>query len=421
MRAVLVTTGLALVTAGLLVRPVGAADEPGSGLGVFSLQANAPALQVIASDGATCFRNAAADNGCEAVVPEAVSTLRSGPVGHALAAVAWPGTLAAGAGSLLMTVGGSGVPSQATLLNDPVRADAYTSVGKPTQSDDSVPGTTMTATALPAHVSAQAAVGESTVLAAVTARRTEARSAVELTGPRTAAATSHSEVQDVTVAGVLHLASVVSDATATTDGRTATARGRTTASGVTVGGIAVTVDATGVHALGRGSGTGAAQGAVDDALARAGMQVALGAPQGRPQGGAVSYEAQSLVVVFGPPGLTTTVVLGGANVAVAASEGYVVSPARPGTEPSVAALVGTVGAPGTRAAPGPPVTAPWAGPPVVASAEPAVAAAALPDPGPVRTRVVLLVMGGALLLAGLLRRLPDEVLRAVPIDCEETP
>lgn len=421
MRAALVAGGLGLLAVGLSIGPVRADDAPGSGFGIFSLQANAPGIQVVTTESSgTCFRNYAADNGCEGVVPQAVSTLRSGPVGHGLAAVAWPGTIAAGAGSLLITVGGDKVPPQAAMLNDPVRADAYTNVGKPTQSNDTVPGSTMTATALPSHVSADAELGQSTVLAVATAGSTQARSSVDLTGPSAATATSHSEVKNVDIAGVLHIGSVVSDATATTDGTTAAAHGVTTASGITVDGVAVTIDDNGVHVAGQGTGTGSEQATVNSALSRAGIQVALGAPQGKPKGGSVTYNAQSLVVVLGEPGLTTTVVLGGANVSVAASPGFSFSV--PGTPPLSAGVpavqpVGSTLAPPAQSLP---LTAPGQTPVVNGAVAPvAQAAYSPPDPGPVKTRWVLLVLGGALLMAGLLRRLPTDVLGPVQVEWQE--
>jgi hypothetical protein len=420
MRRSLVGAGLALLAASAWPDLAHAGAEPGSGFGPFSLAASAPGFQLREDDPSLCYRSAAADNGCEGVVPEAVSTLRSGPIGHGLAAVVWPGGIAAGAGSLLVTAGGSSVPPQATLLNDPVRADAYTNVGPTTQSYDAAPGTTMTATALATKVSARAAVEGSTAVAVGTAGSSTSHSAVELTGVRTATAVAHSEVKDVSLGGVLHIASVVSDASATTDGEHATAKGTTTASGVSVGGIPVTVDDRGVHAQGTGAATDAEQAAVNSALKGVGMQIALGAPDGVPQGGSVAYNAQSLVIVFtNATGFTTTVVLGGANVSVAASPGFAYpTSSGPPVVPGVLAPAGTQ--PG-YASPGSAVLAPavgGSGPTTGRSGpSPVLAATDLPEPGPIRTRTALLVLTAAALLAAGFRRLPDEVLRVMPVEC----
>jgi hypothetical protein len=221
--------------------------------------------------------------------------------------------------------------------------------------------------------------------------------------------------------GVVHIASVVSDASATTDGAHAVAKGATTASGITVGGVAVTVDDTGVHALGTGAGTQAEQDQVDSALKSVGMQIALGPVMGKPQAGSVTYYAQSLVFVFtNPTGFTTTVVLGGANVSVAASPGFSFPlPSVPVFAPGAVAVGGTAPASAASSTSLPPPAAALgtAPRPSAAAPGPVLAALDLPEPGPIRTRTVLLVLAGAALVAAGLRRMPDEVLRAVQVDC----
>lgn len=427
MRPLLLVAGLSLLGAATLTGQSEAAPEPGSGLGVFSLAANAPAVQVIENDPSLCFRTAAAENGCEGVVPQAVATLRSGPIGHGLAAVAWPGSLAAGVGSLLITVGGSNVPQQATMLNEPVRADAYTNVGQPTVSNDSVPGSTMTATALTDKVSALATVGQTTAAAVVGVGSASSSALVALTGSASARAISHSEVKDVTVAGVVHLASVVSDASASTNGVRSSATGRTQATGISVGGIPVTVDDRGVTALGTTASPAAEQATINGVLNNAGISMAFGAPTGRPQAGSVSYQAQSLVVVFtNPTGFTTTVVLGGANVSVAAAPAFV-APVVPGPVlPVVDPARPTV--PGEAVPNNPPVLQAIEPPAVQlpevpVDATPLSTSVSLPEPSGLPTSTLLLVLGAAGLLAAGLRRLPDEVLTRRATGCltQETP
>ena len=427
MRKVPAVAGLALWSAAAFSGTAHADAEAGSGFGPYALAASAPALQLRVSDPSLCFSAPAGVNGCEGVIPESAATLRSGPIGHGLAAVAWPGGIAAGAGSLLITLGGSGVPPEATLLNDPVRADAYTNVGQSTVRNDSVPGSTMTATALPAKVSGEGSVSSTTSTPGGTVGSAVSRSGVALTGVSSATATAHSEVKDVTVAGVIHLASVVSDAHAVTNGVTASAKGVTTASGITVAGIAVTVDDHGVTALGTNASPAAEQAAVNAALSGAGISMALGAPQGTPNGGAIDYTAQSLVVFWkNPTTFDETIVLGGAHVSVSAIPAYVA--------PKVDVPVVVVPEHVPPGAAPPPVTgttfptvpvvtisdAPVIPPEVVPFAP---QAASLPTVGGLRTRTLLLVFGGAALLAAAFRRLPDEVLKRTAVECryEEQP
>jgi hypothetical protein len=303
----------------LLLGAPAAADTAGSGLGAFSLSASAPAVQFRVAEPSTCFSSAAATNGCEGVMPEAVSTLRSGPLGHGLAAVVWPGVIASGAGSLLITAGGSGVPPQATTLNDPVKAEAYNNTGSHTVTYDQVPGSMMSATAYDDRVSATGSVLQSLVLPIGSFGRTTGTSDVHLVGADKGVAVAHSEVQDVTVAGVVRIASVVSDATATTDGRHATARGGTRVSGISVAGVPVTIDSGGVTVAGQRVPVKNAQQTVNSALAGLGMSIAVSPAQGTPMGAQVTYTASSLVLVWASPGgATETLVLGGANVSVAA-------------------------------------------------------------------------------------------------------
>jgi hypothetical protein len=392
--------------------------SPGDGLGAYSLSASAPAVQVRVAEPSTCFSSPAGTNGCEAVMPEAVSTLRNGPLGHGLAAVVWPGVIASGAGSLLITAGGSQVPSQATLLNDPVKAEAYNNTGDHTVHDDAVPGSTMMATAYDDRVSATGSVQPSQVLPVGSFGRTTGTSSVRLDSADKAVATADSEVQDVTLAGVVTIGSVRSHATAITDGRAATAKGSTEVGAMTVAGVPVTVDARGVTAAGSTVPAKDAQATVNKALAALGMSIALSPAQGRPMGAAVTYTASSLVVVWGAPGSTETVVLGGANVSVAAGTALRFG----GDSPSVPSASGGSGPSGTPE--GQPLPSDSALPPGAPEA-PTVADQSIPQ-------AVLRALGldvplpalpwlagilGALVtvsVAAGLKRLPDRVLERSP-------
>ncbi len=425
MRKLLALAGVSVLTVAGLTTSAHAEAEPGSGFGPFALGASAPALQVRVSDPNLCFASPAGVNGCEGVIPESVATLRSGPIGHGLAAVAWPGGIAAGAGSLLITLGGEQIPPQATLLNYPVRADAYTNVGKPTVTNDSVPGSTMTATALPHAVSAEGTVSSTTGVGVGAAGASVSRSSVELTGISQARATAHSEVKDITIAGVVHIASVVSDASAVTNGVTASAKGMTTASGITVAGIPVTVDDRGVTALGTTASLGPEQAAVNAALAGVGISMALGAPSGVPQGGSVTYTAQSLVIFWkSPTTFDETVVLGGANVSVSAVPAFAVPPLVAPVLPPVA-LTPQVPPPGAAVTVVPevgrPVTTapllPGSTSPVTQAVNAVPLAFSVPAVGAVPKRTVVLVLIGAAFLAAAFRRLPDDILNRTPLEC----
>ena len=408
-----VLSALALV---LLPLPV----SPGDGLGSYALSASAPAVQVRVAEPSTCFQSPAGTNGCEGVMPEAVSTLRNGPLGYGLAAVVWPGVIASGAGSLLITVGGSQVPPQATLLNDPVKAEAYNNTGNRTESDDSVPGSTMTATAYDDKASATGSVQQSEVLPLGSFGRTTGASSVHLDGSDSGVASADSEVQDVTLAGVVSIASVRSHATASTNGTTAKASGHTEVGGMTVAGVPVTVDARGVTVGGSTVPVRDAQATVNNALASAGISMAMSPAQGTPMGAAVTYTASSLVVVWGAPGSTETVVLGGANVSVAAGTALrfgggdlPVFPSATASDPATGAAHGGSLVPsGGSLPPGD------AGPPAVAGSGglmPVLRAVGLDVPLPALPWLAGIL--GALVtvsIAAGLKRLPDRILERSP-------
>lgn len=419
----LLAAGSACLVATLVpaVMATAAEVEPGSGLGSFSLSASAPALQFVQQDATYCYATPAATNGCEGVMPETVATLRNGPIGRALSSVVWPGVLAGNLGSLLITAGGEDVPDEARMLNYPIRAEAFNSTGKSTVTNEPVPGTKMSATALDDRSIAEASVSQSQVLPIGTFGRTTGKATTALTGVAAATATAHSEINDIDLAaGVVHIGSVISDATATTDGTRATAKGKTVASGITIAGIPVTVDGRGVTANGNNLPAGAAQTAVNTAMNNAGMSIALGEPMGKPDGASITYQAGSLVFLWKQqPGYTMTVVLGGANVSVTAAPAFdydddtvdvpvTTDPGTPLTGTNTG--TGTVSGPvvtGGLGAPAPQL--PDRGPaPTVSS--PVLAATAYKLPGGTSPLLVLGGLLGAGLIAAGLKRLPDRVL-----------
>jgi hypothetical protein len=404
----------------LLASPGSAAAD--DSLGAFSLSASAPAVQVRVAEPSLCFSSPAGMNGCEGVIPEAVSTLRNGPLGHGLAAVAWPGAIAATAGSLLIVAGGSNVPPQATLINDPVKAEAYNNTGPHQVNDDQVPGSTMTATAYDDRVAATGSVQQSQVLPVGSFGKTTGSSDVHLVGAGLGVATAHSEVQDVTIAGVVKVASVVSDAYASTDGKTASAHGSTRIGAMTVAGIPVTVGRDGVTVDGQNVPVKDAQATVNSALAAAGLTIAVSPAQGTPMGAAVTYTASSLVLVWTSPGSVQSMVLGGANVSVAAGTALqfpggptTTLPVASGPPPATGTPGGTGLTGGTGAVPGP------SGPLVAGPSGSIPVLSALGIDVPLPALPWLAGILGALAtvsVAAGLKRLPDRVLeRRTETDC----
>jgi len=422
--ALLLSTGLlCLGGAAVPLLPKAQADaELGSGLSSFALSANAPVLQAQYDDPKNqCTFTTAGPAGCEGVVNESVAQLSNGPIGYALSSVTWPGTLAGNIGTLLATLGGSNVPPEATALNSPIRAEAHT--GEKAVVTDYPPAPApvfahMKADAQATKVTSEAAVGGLQQPTIGSLGASVSSSVAELTGVSSARATAHSSVQDITIAGVLHIGAVASDATATTDGTTATASGHTVVSGASVAGIPVSIDEKGITVDTQNAPIpSAAIDAVNTALAGAGITVALSKPHGTPVGAGVDYQAGVLAIVWDiQPGMGASVQIGGAQVSVTSSPGYSFTP-----PPFGGTTGGTSGGTTGGVSVPPPLTGGTDVPPLEGGITPPTVTgpqAFSPDPAGFHGALPhglspwlggLVVVGSFLTMAGL-RRLPDRVL-----------
>ncbi|MCW2673610.1 MAG: hypothetical protein JWP14_2199 [Frankiales bacterium] len=401
----LVAAAGCFVSAGFLA-PVHASETPGSGLFGFTLTAQSQAMQLTEDEpSANSHPEADAD------LPQSQVSLTSGPVGYALSSVAWPGALLGNAGSLILLVQPS-APSQVGALNDPVRAEARTGSASHSSTNDSVPGAHMAADATPARTTADALLDGGAAGAVVGFGRTTSASSATL-GTRTGTVTADSTAKDVSLAnGVVKIGSVVSHAEARTDGTTATAKGETTVSGMTIAGVPVVVDDNGVSvSTQHGAVPPSAAQTVNQAVASLGMSFALSTPTQYRQGGAISYDAGSLTMLWKPPGSsnTFTASLGGSRVVAAASRSSSYQPVLPPAGGPAAGnpVPPAVGQPGQA----PQVSLPGtgSGPPLVSPPGTAVGPVtqglsrlASGTPAPTWT-VVLTAMGAALLLGGLWR------------------
>jgi hypothetical protein len=436
--ACIATGMMALTAAAVLPSTAQAAEEPGSGFGSFSLSSSAPAMQVRYFDADNCSARAAGTAGCEGVIPETVSTLRNGPIGYGLSAVVWPGVLAGNVGSVAQAANPN-VPQQASMANDPIRAEARTGSGADTVTNDDYPGALMTATAKDDFVSAAAEVAQSAVTPAGGFGDSSSLTSVKLTGAASALAKANSRVSDISIAGgQLTIGSVTSEVEGTTDGKKATAKGRTVVNDVRIGGVPVTIDDHGVTVQGQNAPANAvANQTVNTIVSNLGMTFALSEPTGKPEGGKVVYDAGSLVISWAPDGGAHSflVVLGGASVALAAvpevggldldldlgGGAPVSSGTSTGSGTADAPVASSItGAPPLDVAPAPaaPAVAGDAG-----TVGTALAAEGVKLPGPPSPAYLVLgLFGAGLLLAGM-RQLPDRVLEAKASTCllGETP
>ena len=437
MRVALVAAGVACgVVAVLPALHASAAGEPGSALGSFGLNAFATGVQLRVGEPNFCFTSTAAKNGCEGATPESTASLASGPSGHALAAITWPGDLAANLGSLLITASGGQIPSSASALDDPVRAEVQTGQSPDTVSFDQVPGSTMKASAKDTITTADARVqSQSTPVASVGPATTSATSS--LVGASSALAKAASSVSDIDLAaGVVHIGSVTSNATATTDGTTAKVTGGTTVVGATVAGVPVTIDEKGVTVDGNGAALTTLTSTVNSALSQAGLTLRVSEPQGKPSGAGVSYTSGSLVAVFAPQkGYQFSLTFGGANVTASSQKSFSFPTGATGgttgfvpgtTGGTTGGSVGSTGGSGGQAVP--PVvpgevapggtTGSSTGVPAPQTLVPTQSASSSsPLYGGLSPWLGVFGLLSAGLMAAGFRRLPDKVLEAVPSAC----
>ena len=383
-------------------------------------------------------------------VPAAQSTIDTGPLGHGLAAIFWPGPLGGNFGAALKQLGQvcapplpvPGVPpvcapipqqlkDNGDYFNDPVRAETFFPQAPQDAKYTNIPGSTMTS-----HIDADgrkvqsfgqldgfgaAGVG---VVANPTAKTTSTLS------DTSGVAEATSEVNSVVLAGgMVTIGRVVSTAKLTTDGQKATGVGHTAVEGLKIAGQAATIDDQGLHIGGQSNPLhNQINQALAQALAKSGLKIILVPNDSSSSGATGSFTAGSLViqyeddkdqVVAGGIHNSFTVALGGATVSVDSSPGLNSDL----TETPIAG--GTEGTPGTEGTVAGPEIAP-AGlgdiatpPPALASSTPRGRAAALP------TKLTLnsfglawgLVLGAIIVAMGLalgLRRVTDDVFATAP-------
>lgn len=414
--------------AGITTMSASAEVVPGSGFFGYTLTANATGLQATEDE-----PSANSHPEGEGDVPQSQVSLTSGPVGYALSSLAWPGALAGNAGSLILLVKPD-APQQVKALNDPVRAEARTGEGAPDVVNDMVPGAHMAAKATPGLVTADAAVngGDAGKTFGFGTTTTSAKATL---GTASAMSTADSTAKDIDLAaGAVHIGSVVSHAEGHTDGTKANGKGKTTVTGMTIGGVPVVVDDTGVTVDTQHQGIDpVANSTVNAVLTNFGMTVVLSKPTVTRTGGSITYDAGSLIVNWKPPGSANvfTAHVGGARVVAAATPGFVAAPPVIAPQP-----VGVTAAPVVISADPPSLVAPQQ-PEVITTAQPRAPQTIAPQQPTVQAAqeqpldgrgipllAVLFTGAGAALLLGGLWRVPGAVLPdEAPVRCplEENP
>ena len=308
----LIAAGLVCASATMFTWRIGSPARADATLGSFDLLAGARGWRFFDED--------ATNGNQEAEVPESSADLTTGPVGYGLSSLAWPGPLAANAGTLILVLQPT-APPQTTMLNDPVRAEAHTGQNPPTTTYRGAPGTLMTATAKPDLVEALATVDSSAGAGTFGPSRTHAITTLEGASGK---ATSDSLVQNISLAaGAVKIDSVSSTATATTDGTTSNGDAHTVVNGMTVGGQPATIDDKGLHIGSQNQPANAiANQIAQQALSQSGTTITLSQPSKEIKGATSTATAGSLVVSWNTgSGSVFSVTIGGAMASVTAAPG----------------------------------------------------------------------------------------------------
>src|SRR4051812_943638 len=226
-------------------------EEPGSGLASFTFAAHAPGYEM--SEDAPPAQTHPQGQGS---IPNADADLGYGPVGTATASIAWPGSIVANPGDVVLVSAGDKLPDDVHpvvhSVADPVRAQARHPAG-PEEStfggDPHVGG--MTASA---HDTGTEAIARMQNVESPTGSfgNVSAHSKTTL-GQADGKVVAESRISDLTIAGgVITIGSVASTAHATTDGTKATGTAETLVSNAAVGGVPVTIDEQGLRVQGQG-------------------------------------------------------------------------------------------------------------------------------------------------------------------------
>lgn len=253
-------------------------------------------------------------------VPHSTAQLGAGPSGHALTSLAWPGELAGNAGTLGGLVGIPLPPNVLANGNDPVKAEAQSSGGRDEQSLGPmralVDGASSSASTAVADFSGAAAVGVGRVVS-------KARTYIASDGQPTAEA--ETDLQDVTIGGLIHIASVTAVAKGSTDGNKATLTRTMSLSGVSVQGQGATLDDKGLRVGAQNSPNplDPVSAGANEALKAMGMRAYVTKPLSQTDNAGSGFvNTGAVVFTWSPdPANVFTVVLGGAAVTVKATPG----------------------------------------------------------------------------------------------------
>ena len=340
------------VVAALFIVPSAAVLAQTSGeppLGGYKIEGRSQAINVIHDSPDS---PAPAHPDFDGSVPAAQSVIDTGPIGHGLSSIFWPGPLGGNFGSALKQLSQvcapvlpvPGIPpvcapipqelkDNGDRFNTPIRAETFYPQAPQDAKYENIPGSSMTSHIDPSGRKVEA-VGRLDGFGAAgvgVVSQLTATSTSTLTDT-TGAAEAISEVSGVVLANnLLTIDRVVSKAKVTTNGSSATPEGGTTIEGLKIAGQETTVDSQGIHIGGQSNPLhNQINQAIAQALAQSGLKIIVVPSEGTSNGATGSFTAGAVVIQYtdsknqiAPNGAhnDVTVSLGGAMATVDSSPG----------------------------------------------------------------------------------------------------
>lgn len=309
--AVAVATVLGLPTLAFFLAPSAQADEsPGANLAGIAASASATAVQVSPlTPGLVGAGNVSQGNLVEADIPYASSAVSTGPSSTAVASPAYPGDTAAGAGNAIATFAPQFPPQMVSLLNYPVvaRADYPAQVSTGSSSTYSPPSGsgagvgTASADATDSGSTASSSTSKNAFGASGVTVASSTADSKTVVGASVVSATSRSHVGTIEIlGGLVKIAGISSDATASSDGNTGQPTSHFKLGAVTVAGLPASIGPDGITI----NGSGPAPFLVPDAnqalvaLKQAGVSIHTIAPTTTFDGASATVTSGALVVQF---------------------------------------------------------------------------------------------------------------------------
>ena len=220
-----------------------------TGLGGYSIKAEGAPVLVLVDDPNVAIPRPTGTAAAEGDPNYTQATVATGPNAYGLASSLWPGNLlGTGLSAINPSIPQYPLKVEARYPDGPTKGSSPNGAF-PGNSPDNDVITSSSATGLDATAVADGAPGDQPGTLSIGSATSHSTATV--TKDDVATGTVVSSVKDVNLLGVIHIDSVTTTVTTTSDGKKPVSKGSTVVSGLTVNGVGYTVDDTGAHIAGQ--------------------------------------------------------------------------------------------------------------------------------------------------------------------------